>query len=253
MDKEIEKEYMVRVWHLFDSENTLRLKYNLNQNSIVFDIGGYHGDWSEKIIALYNPYVYIFEPVKEYFLVLKNKFVENEKIKVFNYGLSSVSEKKTISLLNDGSSIYVPDSENKEIVNLISISEFIKEHHINNISLMKLNVEGGEYEILKELIVSKLVKIIDNFQIQFHDFVENAIEQRNLIRDILVFTHKCIYNFDFIWEGWSKEGKSFYNEEHFKILANNYMEISRKHDGQAKEYAVLATELYELKARYGLL
>ena len=46
-------------------------------------------------------------------------------------------------------------------------SDYIK----GKIDLLKINIEGGEYEVLENLIENDLIKNIDNIQIQFHDFV----------------------------------------------------------------------------------
>jgi hypothetical protein len=53
-------------WYEIYGDYTLRLDYDLDENSIVFDMGGYVGEWSEKIFAKYDSHIFIFEPVKEY-------------------------------------------------------------------------------------------------------------------------------------------------------------------------------------------
>src|ERR1700682_919347 len=55
-------------WYQADGDRTLLVDYPLNQDSVVFDIGGYRGDWSQKIADLYDCHIYIFEPVSEFFL-----------------------------------------------------------------------------------------------------------------------------------------------------------------------------------------
>jgi hypothetical protein len=37
------------VWKLLNKEEKLRYNYKLNKNSLVFDVGGYQGDWSAGI------------------------------------------------------------------------------------------------------------------------------------------------------------------------------------------------------------
>jgi len=67
---------------------------------------------------------------------------------------------------------------------------------------MKINIEGGEYELLDHLISSGVVKTIHNLQIQFHDFIPDAFAAMNNIRDRLNLTHYPTYKFDFIWDNW---------------------------------------------------
>jgi len=96
----------VRRWFRDDGDSTLRIAYSLTQNSIVFDVGGYLGEWSQKIIERYDPYVFIFEPVPKFYSLIKAKFEQNPKVSVYNFGLSDRDKNAKISINNDSSSIY---------------------------------------------------------------------------------------------------------------------------------------------------
>ena len=50
-----------------------------------------------------------------------------------------------------------------ELSNLKSISDFIIEKKIEQVDLLKLNVEGAEYEILDNLISNNLLGKVKNF------------------------------------------------------------------------------------------
>lgn len=45
--------------------------------------------------------MYIFEPVREYYDILKNKYRNNDKIKIFNFGLSNKNEEISIGKSHD--------------------------------------------------------------------------------------------------------------------------------------------------------
>ncbi|MBA7576805.1 hypothetical protein ES708_18647 [subsurface metagenome] len=45
------QEKRVVQWFEIKGDETLRLDYNLDKNSIVFDIGGYKGQWSSEIFS----------------------------------------------------------------------------------------------------------------------------------------------------------------------------------------------------------
>ena len=49
-------------WTEVDGDNTLALDWPIDENSIVFEIGGYEGRWSLQMAEKYNPRLYIFEP-----------------------------------------------------------------------------------------------------------------------------------------------------------------------------------------------
>ena len=76
------------------------------------------------------------------------------------------------------------------------------EEGIAHIDLMKINIEGAEYEVLQHLIDSGLIGRITNVQVQFHDCVPFARARRASIRRQLEHTHELTYDFSFVWENW---------------------------------------------------
>lgn len=67
---------------------------------------------------------------------------------------------------------------------------------------MKINIEGGEYDLLEHLIVSGFVRNIDNIQVQFHDFVDDAEHRMAVIHKNLAKTHRLSYQYPLVWENW---------------------------------------------------
>lgn len=191
----------VMAWFKIDGDKTLRLNYDLNENSIVFDVGGYKGQWSSDIYSMYDCRIFIFEPVKEFAENIKRRFQKNKKIKVFPFGLSSRTIKTKMLLSKDGSSAMLNGQDN-ELVDLIKASDFIQNNNIENIDLIKINIEGGEYDLLENLIEAKLIKRIKKIQIQFHDFVPNAEVRMKKIQKQLEKTHHLTYQYEFVWENW---------------------------------------------------
>ncbi|TRX34831.1 FkbM family methyltransferase [Flavobacterium sp. ZT3R18] len=192
----------VQPWFAAKGDQTLRLDYDLNSDSIVFDIGGYKGEFAAEILCKYNANIYIFEPIREFFLIIKNKFSNNIKVKPFNFGLAGKEQELEISLSDNSSSVYL-NGENKETILIKSIVDFIKTNNVKQIDLIKINIEGGEYELLESLIDNGCISIFKNIQIQFHDFLfENAKERMNKIQENLSKTHELTYQYEFVWENW---------------------------------------------------
>jgi FkbM family methyltransferase len=181
--------------------NNLRYQYDLNANSIVFDLGGYQGEWTNEIFVRFQPYIYIFEPVAEYAQALKNKYQWNQKIKVFDFGLSKFSKDEIIFENNNSSSAFIKDGKPQNI-HLEASDSFLNRNNIQRIDLMKINIEGGEYDLLENLISTEDIKKINNIQVQFHDFVPNAKERMSNIQENLKKTHHPTYQFEFVWENW---------------------------------------------------
>lgn len=211
-------------WFAFDGDNTLRLDYNLNQDSVVFDVGGYLGLSSQKIWDKFKCNIYIFEPVKEFADKIAILFKDNPKVHVFNFGLSNRDYQEEISVVDDKSSLYKASGE-KIKINLKSISKFILENNIEKIDLMEINIEGGEYDLLQDLIDSNQIEIVENLQIQFHDFVENAELKMNNLRERLFKTHYPTFMYDFLWENWTRNIAIKTLEDYKSVSENLYNQI----------------------------
>lgn len=198
--KQAQQAKRVTVYKNQGGEN-LRYQYDLNENSIVFDLGGYKGEWSSEIFARFQPFIYIFEPVKEYAENLNKKFYKNKKIKIFPFALSNRNQEGIIYQNNDSSSLFI-DNGIPQNISLLNGTEFIKDYNIKTIDLMKINIEGGEYDLLDNLIESGSIKAINNIQVQFHDFVPEAENRMKRIQSELKRTHHLTYQYEFVWENW---------------------------------------------------
>lgn len=188
------------LWLLQKGDKTLRLDYSLSQDSIVFDLGGYKGDFANDIYQRYGSFVYIFEPVKEYFEQILNRFDGNKKIKIYNYGLGSQDREEKIYIAGDSSSTIIKKADSAEDIAIIKAESVFTE--IDKIDLMKINIEGGEYELMYYILEENLQTKVVNFQIQFHSFVKDSKEMRAEIRNMLSATHYLTYDYEFIWENW---------------------------------------------------
>ena len=184
-----------------DKGESLRYKYSLNENSIVFDIGGYEGEFAQKIFDRFGCTIYVFEPVKEYYDSIVKRFKNNPKIRIFDFGLSDNDEIRSITLSDNGTSIFIDEGE-KENIALKSAADFLNKNNIEHIDLLKINTEGGEFSVLPDLIENHKVHNIKNLQIQFHNFVPDAERLREKIRNDLSQTHHLTYDYYFVWENW---------------------------------------------------
>lgn len=190
-------------WFSIGGDDSLRVNYPLNENSIVLDLGGHEGTWTQKIFDRYQCNIYVFEPIPNLYKNLVEKFKNNDNIKIFNFGISDQDNEIEISLLNDGSSFYI-NSENKVLAKVISIIRFLKENKLDDIDLIKINIEGDEFPVLKTLIENNMVNVFKNIQVQFHQFIPDSVNKRSWIREKLNLTHKLTYDYEFVWENWEK-------------------------------------------------
>lgn len=191
----------VKPWVQANGDKTMRLNYDLSENSVVFDMGGYEGQWASDIFSKYKCSVFVFEPYKDYANNIRNRFVKNSNIKVFDFGLGKEDKITTLYSNDDGSSVFKKTGVSFEI-SITKASSFIKNEKISKIDLMKVNIEGGEYDLLEELIDSGMIGSIKNLQVQFHDFVPDAYTRMKKIQASLETTHRLTYQYEFVWENW---------------------------------------------------
>jgi len=181
----------------------LRFDYkDLNANSVVFDLGGYEGQWASDIYGRFRSKIYVFEVYTPFYNNIKQRFSRNQDIKVFNFGLASKDTTAQISVDEYSTSIFKKSNDMVEI-ELKTAADFIIDNKIEKIDLVKINIEGGEYDLLPHLIATGTIKKIKDLQIQFHEFVPDAYDEMINIRKQLSATHYSTYQFDFIWENWT--------------------------------------------------
>ena len=85
---------------------------------------------------------------------------------------------------------------------------------------MKINIEGGEYNVIQRLIEKNKVKILNICQIQFHILDKKSKIKRDYIRKLLRKTHNCEYCYEFVWENWIRKIINFRN---FWKYSNYYL------------------------------
>ena len=192
---------MAKKWQEDGGDYAFRFNYDLTKDSIVLDLGGYEGQWASDIFSRYRCHLYVFEPVQSFAEHIRKRFIDNEKIKVFECGLGGVSRSEEISIDADGSSLF-RDSGSTEQIEIMDIMHWLEENPMTHVELMKINIEGGEYELLDRLIETNLVNMVNNIQVQFHNIDNNSKSHMIKIREALAHTHAPTYQYEFVWENW---------------------------------------------------
>lgn len=186
-----------------DNAKDLNFQFELDENSNVLDLGGYKGDWANEIYRRYRCNVFIFEPVNIFYKNIKKRFEVIDKIRVYNFGISDSDKIANISINKDGSSTHKISQESLvEPIKLKDIVNVINENKLSKIDLIKINIEGGEYEVLPKLIRSEKIFVCKNILVQFHPFEKNYQEKYQSIRNKLRNTHHLTFEYPLIWENW---------------------------------------------------
>ena len=75
---------------------------------------------------------------------------------------------------------------------------------VEEIDLLKLNIEGAEYAVLQDMAKKNLLIKCKDIQVQFHTFVEDYGNQYDTIKAELLKTHCTTYSYPFVWENFKR-------------------------------------------------
>lgn len=158
-------------WRSLDGDNTLALDWDLNEDSHVWEIGGYEGRWAEQIWNKFHCNITIFEPQDWAYHKLLKRFIGITKVNILPYGLWIKDDVLIMgNFETDGASVV---NNQKGPHSRIGVKDIVPEiyrhfqrHGIIDLALM--NIEGAEFTILPRLIDMGLMTFFDQFWAQFH-------------------------------------------------------------------------------------
>jgi FkbM family methyltransferase len=182
-------ENSLAIWQTQGLEH-IRYEYDLNAASVVVDLGAYKGEWANEIHARYGCQVTVVEPT-EYIRDFKHGAIVNKAAGTHNSKMSFGGRAYYTSIFETGDHEY----------ECFDVNKLIEQY--GAIDLLKVNIEGAEYDVLSHIIGAGLHKGIKNIQVQFHQ-IEGVpygtwYEQ---ISKHLSSTHKLTWHYPFCWENW---------------------------------------------------
>jgi FkbM family methyltransferase len=196
-------------WWTDNCYETIWLDHDIDENSTVIEFGGYKGNWVSKMSQKYNSNIYVFEPIPEFFKQLDSMFLKNEKINVYNFGVSLVTGKNLIYVSNDSTSVlknvHYPVSDTSLEVDFLSVDEILD--MTGEVDLCQMNIEGSEYDLLDYLISSGKILMIKRLMIEFHYERDDVfVSRRHEIQKGLIESgYKCVWNYEWVFEYWILE------------------------------------------------
>jgi len=164
----------------------------LDENSLVVDVGFYKGAWSREMVNRYNCKVWAFEP---YFA---NDFEPCGNITLFRHALAEKQEWRKFAIHGEMTGEWAEGDQTEFLTMPVSTL-----YSWSRISVLSLNCEGGEFEILETIIKDGKLPMFENLVIQFHSVVPDATNRMLAIRDELNKTHECVCCESWCWEIWT--------------------------------------------------
>jgi len=129
-------------------KNSYQKYFEVKENDVVVDVGASVGPFSYSIIDKKPKKIYCIEPDKRLFSTLKEN-LNYSNIVFINKGIYKKDGNAYLSgLYNENSNLMYKESEKE--VEVITFKTFIKNNNIEKIDFLKLDCEGGEYDIFND-------------------------------------------------------------------------------------------------------
>lgn len=192
-------------WEQDGGDYEKRFSYLLNPESNVIDLGGFDGQWASDLFSRYLSNIHVFEAIPDFADNISRRFLLNPKISVLPFAVGERSRTDRMCLDGVGSSLFRGGQKKGIVVRVEDASKLFDICNITHCDLLKINVEGSEYEILPRLINAGLISKIDNLQIQFHDIGPDSQKLMNGIQTELSKTHELTWQYLWVWENWKRK------------------------------------------------
>lgn len=184
----------------------MRYEYpDLTPESLVLDCGGYEGEFAQRIAKKYGCRVHVLEPVFEHFNTIKENLLKCDPyvyIRVFphEFGIGDATSYFSFRIKGTMSGQWADDGESQDVV-LVDVCSILQ--MLQRCDLMKLNIEGGEFEVLDKLTrCLGLIRMVKNIQVQWHPVVDNSDGWRDQIMSRLEQTHELTFDYGWTWQNW---------------------------------------------------
>jgi FkbM family methyltransferase len=134
--------------------------YNIDDFNTVIDVGANDGLVTEWALNRGANKVYAIEPDKRSIKYLKEKFINSNKVVIVDKALYDKNEYDVkFNINNDTSTVTTLSSVSHDhspnqdffLSETITFSKFISDYNIDKISLLKIDIEGAEYDLLKSM------------------------------------------------------------------------------------------------------
>ena len=149
----------------FEKKKIYERYYKIKPNDIVVDIGASVGSFTYSILNKNPKSVYCVEPSRELFGSLvrnTSKFTTKTPIVYVNKAISD--NREDVKIFSGNQNVYGGNNN----FETIKFKEFIDEYGIKKIDFLKLDCEGGEYDIFNEENIDWILQNVSNIAGEFH-------------------------------------------------------------------------------------
>ena len=147
--------------------------HDLPPNPVVVDVGGYIGDFSIYAASRLNASVIVYEPTSENWAMLKDNVARNGLESRVTPVNKAVGRDGTLTLNVEvsgqevhSSSRWYPSAPKREVQS-VTPDQIVADHQLDRIDLLKVDCEGGEYELFRHASDDALERV-DRLTLEWH-------------------------------------------------------------------------------------
>lgn len=187
-------------------------KFPVEEGDIVVDIGATVGEFVYSILSKKPKHCYAVEPISVFFDTLK-KNVQGNPVSFSNV---AISDSPNVKIHWDGYT---------ETCRTLTFKQFIQENRLFNIDFLKVDCEGGEYDIFSNEnidFLKTIPKIVAEFHTGPNDFTQRFQKIKNNLRNFKKISFEDldgndITNYVFVNESWPEGHPTIKNLGYFNI------------------------------------
>lgn len=199
-------------YHAMRADPDLLVDVPLRAGAVVLDAGAYEGEWAARVLAradgegVADLTIHAFEPEPGAVERLRKGVARDRRVVVHPFGLAGRDRREQLTVGGPGSSVFDnptgPGALGTADIALRDVDAVLTELGVDRIDLVKLNIEGGEYELLDRLHASGWLARTGPVIVQFHEFASGAHAARRRNHRQLSTTHSCTWRYGWVYERW---------------------------------------------------
>jgi FkbM family methyltransferase len=208
-------DYRPSMWRFIEATRAnpdILIDVDLPVGAVVLDIGAYEGEWSSRVLARADARgqgdlrIHAFEPEPGAIEQYRRALGDEPRVELHPFGLAGRDSWLPLAVGGPGSSVYAdpaaPGYFGSVQVELRDVAAVLSMLGTDRIDLVKINIEGGEFELLDRLHETGWLGRTGPVIVQFHEFAPGAHRARRRNRRQLSETHRCTWCHPWVYERW---------------------------------------------------
>jgi FkbM family methyltransferase len=203
---------MRRFYAVSRADRDLLIDVDLPEGAVVLVVGAFEGEWAARILQRADAKgpaglsLHAFEPETRVAERLAETMRADARFHMHPYGLAGRDRVEVMTVDGLGTSLFSDGTGPSEFgtleVPLRDVAGVLASLDVTRVDLVKINIEGGEYEVLDRLHATGWLPRTGTLIIQFHEFAPGAYRGRRRNRRQLAETHRCTWCYPWVYERW---------------------------------------------------